>query len=268
MNFVIAGEGLGAGYEVLGVALELLALDQRQPGQVASGLEVGGPEPEPAHRLPVVGDVLVCVGDGGAELAALGTLDRRRRAEREPPLQRCDRSESGGFDCSARDRCPATRTLQIDLPVVHRASRDWLPERGDDTSLKDAYESDRSCTSRSRDSSSAVKASTSAAARRLIDAEVLGQPVDQLITRCAFREGRPEDLPSTVDRQVAGLAQIERDELSLDLAPVEVRVPKSQANLRPHCMRAGERERQWRPQPLPCFRLSVRQCVRLDSASG
>ena len=124
VNFVIAGQGLGAGYEVLGVALELLALDQRQPGQVASGLEVGGSEPEPAHRLPVVGDVLVCVGDGGAELAALGTLDRRRRAEREPPLQRCDRRESGGFDCSARDRCPATCPLQIDLPVVHRASRD------------------------------------------------------------------------------------------------------------------------------------------------
>jgi hypothetical protein len=75
-------------HEVLGIALELVAFDQGEAGDVLGAGDVGRGEAERAHGLAVVGDVLVGVGHGGAQAAALGALDRLRRSEGEARLER------------------------------------------------------------------------------------------------------------------------------------------------------------------------------------
>jgi hypothetical protein len=56
---------------------------------------------------------------------------------------------------------------------------------------------------------------------RLLDAKGLDEALDQVIARRPLGERNPEKPARAIDGQVARLTQIERDQLTLDLPPVE-----------------------------------------------
>ena len=86
--------------------------------------------------------------------------------------------------------------------------------------------------SRSRDSSSVVKAATSAAARARSMSKVSTSLAIRSSCVAPSMRARPEDPAGPVDRQVAGLTEVEDDQVTLDLTPFEVRIPQLQASPR------------------------------------
>ena len=68
---------------------------------------------------------------------------------------------------------------------------------------------------------------------RALDAEGLDKAPHQVIAGSPLGQGIPQNLAGGVNRQVAGLTQIERHQLSLDLPPVKGVIPQPETDLKP-----------------------------------
>ena len=123
MHLPVGRQRARVGDEVLGVPLELLALDQRQLCEIVRVPEVSRPQPQAAHRLAVVRDGFVGVAHGLPHALRPGSRDRLRGPEREAGLAGEVPGDEGGPAQAARDAQANASMARRSRPAIQRSNQ-------------------------------------------------------------------------------------------------------------------------------------------------